>query len=106
MNNRLRSVPGWEDPARLQATRLSPDRQLRHLRKVTSSLIQEALKVWADLWAEMEGRVVSGVMVLPEAKEGFEPQCGWPEFLERMWLLRFYLDSARRFSEQQPSQPE
>jgi hypothetical protein len=38
-------------------------------------------------------------MVTPEAEKGFRPKCGWPEFLEKMWVLRHYLDYAKRYSE-------
>jgi hypothetical protein len=62
--------------------------------------MQDALNVWAELWAELEGRVTSGVMVLPEAENGFKPSCGWPEFLEKMWVLKHYLDFTKRFSQQ------
>ena len=103
MNNRLQSIPGWEGQVLPEAEESSPETQLRRLRNVTSSLMQEALKVWADLWGEMEGRVVSGVPVPPRARKEFKPQCGLPEFLEKMWLLRYYLHSAERFSQQQPT---
>jgi len=76
-----------------------PATELQHFRNVTINVMQDALNVWADIWAQLQGKVVSGVMVLPEAHNGFEPSCGWPEFLEKMWLLRHYLDFTRRFSE-------
>jgi hypothetical protein len=41
-------------------------------------------------------RITAGALVLPEAEEGFTPECGWPEFLERMWQLRFYLASINK----------
>lgn len=78
----------------------TPARELQHFKNVTGNVMQDALNVWADLWKELEGQVVSGVMVLPEAENGFKPSCGWPEFLEKMWLLRHYLDFAGRFSQQ------
>ena len=34
------------------------------------------------------------------AGEPFKPSCGWPEFMEKMWLLRHYLDFMARFSRQ------
>jgi hypothetical protein len=36
-------------------------------------------------------------MVTPEMEEGFKPACGWPEFLEKLWLLKHYLDYIHRF---------
>ena len=102
MNNRFGSVPGWTGYELLESERLSPEMELRHLRNVTGSLLQEALSIWAALWAEVQDRVTSGIMVLPETERGFKPQCGWPEFLEKMWQLKFYLNSAKGFNEQGP----
>jgi hypothetical protein len=77
-----------------------PAIELQHFRNIVGSVTQDALKVWVELWAQLEGRVVSGVAVLPEAKKGFEPSCGWPEFLEKMCVLRHYLDFTNRLSQQ------
>ena len=76
-----------------------PDEKLRHFRNVNSSMLQDALDTWGELWDELQGSVTHGFMVTPEADNGFRPDCGWPEFLEKMWLLRHYLDYAKRFSE-------
>jgi peptide methionine sulfoxide reductase MsrB len=77
----------------------TPDTKLRHFRNVTAVLMRDALDVWADMWEELHGRVTCGAAVLPEAEKGFKPKCGWPEFLEKMWLLKHYLDYTKRFSE-------
>jgi hypothetical protein len=77
-----------------------PVTELRHFKNIVSNVTQDALNVWAELWGELEGRVVSGITVLPEAKNGFNPSCGWPEFLEKMQLLKHYLDFVGRFSQQ------
>jgi hypothetical protein len=74
--------------------------ELQHFKNVTGNVVQDALKVWAELWGELEGRVVSGIVVLPEAKKRFEPSCGWSEFLEKMWVLKHYLNFIKRFSQQ------
>lgn len=97
MNDEFRSVPRWAGEDFLDSSKLSPQAELRHYRHVTGSLLREALDKWAELWEEFQSQVTSGVMVLPEAQKGFKPQCGWPEFLEKMWQLKFYLDSAKRF---------
>lgn len=76
----------------------SSDAQLRHFVNVTNGVTQDALKVWADLWGELQNGVVCGAAVLPRAEDGFRPSCGWPEFLEKMWLLRHYMDFLARFS--------
>jgi hypothetical protein len=58
------------------------------------------LKVWSDIWGELENDVAIGVAVSPEDEKGFTPSCGWPEFLEKMWVLRQNLDFLARFSRQ------
>jgi hypothetical protein len=77
-----------------------PATELRHFKNIVGNVTQDALNVWAELWGELEGQVISGTMVLPQAENGFKPSCGWPEFLEKMWLLKHYLDFTRRFSQQ------
>jgi len=77
-----------------------PEEKLRHFRNVNASLLQGALDTWGDIWDELQGSVTHGVMVSPEVENGFEPKCGWPEFLEKMWLLRGYLDHAKRLCEE------
>lgn len=72
----------------------SPEIKLRLLRQVTASMLGNALDVWSELYAEFEGSVVHGAMVNEQVKDGFTPKCGWPEFLEKMWLLQHYLDHA------------
>ena len=100
MTDALKLSTWTNENGKLVREALGPEDRLRHLRNVTSSLMDNALNVWAELWQEFDERVVFGVAVLPQAKEGFKPECGWPEFLERMWLLRHYLDFAKRLSEQ------
>jgi hypothetical protein len=73
------------------------DRALKDFRYVVASVNDEALKVWADLWKELQGGVTPAGLVGPELQEGFKPSCGWPEFLERVWLLKHYLDYIHRF---------
>jgi len=76
-----------------------PEEKLSHFRNVSGSVLQDALDTWGDIWDELQGSVTNGFMVTPEADKGFRPKCGWPEFLEKMWLLRHYLDYAKRYSE-------
>jgi hypothetical protein len=74
----------------------TPMVELEHLLKVAGAVTQDANKVWAEIWAEFKRIVTSGGMIVPEAKAGFVPTCGWPEFLEKLWLLKHYLDSVQR----------
>ncbi|MEW6441454.1 MAG: hypothetical protein AB1640_11015 [bacterium] len=78
---------------------LSPERKLYHFRNITSSMAGDALRIWSDLYAELDGTVVCGTMITADAKKGFHPRCGWPEFLERMCLLRNYLDHLKRLAD-------
>ena len=71
------------------------DRVLRNFRYVVASVDDEALKVWADLWKEFQQVVATNGMVLPGAADGFKPSCGWPQFLEKFWVLKHYLDNIR-----------
>ena len=77
---------------------LSPEQKLRHVRKVTDSVLQDALDAWGDIWDQLQGTVTHGFMISTE-KEDLHPQCGWPEFMEKLWLLRHYLDYLKRLSE-------
>lgn len=74
----------------------TPMLELEHLLKVAGSVTEDANKVWAEIWGEFKRIVTSSGMILPEAKDGFAPSCGWPEFLEKFWLLKHYLDSVQR----------
>lgn len=91
--------PGKRPPA----SRMSKDEpvvaplvQLDHLLKVAGSVAQDANKVWAEIWGELKRVTAGGDMVVSKAKAGFVPECGWPEFLEKVWLLKHYLDSIQR----------
>jgi len=75
--------------------------QLEHLLKVAASVTQDANCAWGDIWGEFKPLVTPGGMVRPEAKDGFVPSCGWPEFLEKLWLLKHYLDSVQRICSKQ-----
>ena len=81
-------------------TMLTPEKRLRHFRNILASVLGDAQDTWGDIWEALQGQVTEGVMVLPEAEKGrFIPKCGWPEFLEKMWILKHYLDYAKRFCE-------
>jgi hypothetical protein len=75
------------------------EKQLRHFRNVNNSLLQDALDTWGDIWDQFQGSLTNGVMIVPEMEKSFEPECGWPEFLEKMWLLRHYVDQTKRMYE-------
>ncbi len=75
---------------------VTPVAELEHLLKVAGSVSQDANQLWAEMWSEFKRVVTGSGVIVPEAKDGFVPTCGWPEFLEKFWLLKHYLDSIRR----------
>ena len=87
--NRLREVLNTRDR--------SAESALKNFRYVVASVNGDAQKVWAELWNELREGVTPAGIVLPAMSEGFTPSCGWPEFLEKMWLLKHYLDYIDRF---------
>ena len=76
--------------------------QLEHLLKVALSVTKDANGAWASVWADLKHLVTANGLVLPEAREGFVPACGWPEFFEKLWLLRHYLDAVERICTERP----
>lgn len=79
---------------------LSSDEKLEHFQNTIEVILQDARDTWADVWNELQGRIVDGALILPQAKKGFIPECGWPEFLEKIWLLKHYLDCATQFAQE------
>jgi hypothetical protein len=73
--------------------------ELQDFKNVTNNLVQDALTVWADLWAELEGQVDPDGQT-SNKDNPFEPTCGWNEYLEKMWVLKHYLDFVKRLSQQ------
>jgi hypothetical protein len=77
-----------------------PPARFQHLLRVAGSVNDDARQVWTRLWAEIKPHVTAAGSPLPDLEEGFVPACGWPEFLERMWLLKHYLDSVHRICQE------
>jgi len=92
----LASQAAEESPTIVPLTALM---QLDHLLKVADSIAQDANKTWAEIWGELKGLTTGGGLVVPDGAKGFVPTCGWPEFLEKFWLLKHYLDSIQRICE-------
>jgi len=89
------------EDARLKAVLNTTDRSaesaLKNFRYIVAAVNDDALKAWADLWNQLREGVTPGGMLLPEMGQGFTPSCGWAEFLEKLWLLKHYLDYIHRF---------
>jgi hypothetical protein len=77
------------------------DRALKNFRYVVGSVNNDALRAWEELWEQLNQGVTPGGMILPEMQAGFTPAGGWPEFLEKFWLLKHYLDYIHRFCQEQ-----
>lgn len=77
---------------------LTQEEKIRHYQNVTEAVLDDALNTWSEIWREFQGTVTDASLVLPEAEKGFKPECGWSEFLEKIWLLKHYLDYARKFT--------
>jgi len=96
MSRQLTVVSSTKPPEHYEV--LSPEEKMMNFRNVAGVVLQDAEDVWSELWSELQGTVIDGIMILPEAEKSCGPQCGWPEFLEKMWRLKHYLDYAKRFS--------
>jgi hypothetical protein len=64
MNQGVKLVKFEGDEARTIARAASTQVELEHFRRVTHSVMQDALKVWAELWAELENDLTCGVAVV------------------------------------------
>lgn len=73
--------------------------ELRDYKKVVNNLMQDALDVWADAWAELDGHRPPGSKETEGSGRKVEPSCGWTEYLEKMWILRHYLEFTKKFSQ-------
>ena len=104
MNEKLRLIKGegCEENDASKKARLVNDivNPHKHFKAVITSMTRDAQTVWAEILEELEVTVGSGVVISPEAdEEGFKPSCGWAEFMEKFWLLKHYLDHAKRLCE-------
>ena len=98
MGTELRLINGADSEQEMRE-QPSPEVMLRHFRNVTRSMTENALGVWSEIYGEFEGVVTCGTMITADAKRGFKPACGWPEFLEKMRRLEHYLDHIKRLCE-------
>jgi hypothetical protein len=86
----------------------SYETDLQDFKNINNSLMQDALRVWSDLWAELDSsrkkaskqdnHLDSYDLDQSQTGDGFEPSCGCSEFVKKMWVLRSYLDFAKRLS--------
>ncbi len=86
----------------------SQETDLKDFKNINNSLMQDALNVWSDLWAELDSsrrrttkpdeQADNNSIGIPDSDDRFEPSCGCSEFVKKMWVLRSYLDFAKRLS--------
>lgn len=73
------------------------EERLRHFKAVVSSMNKEAKSVWTEIFDELKCVATPGNMIISDVvKPNFTPACGWPEFMEKIWLLKHYLDHTGR----------
>lgn len=89
------------DPKPPATPPFTPLAELEHLLKVASSVARDANKAWADVWEELKVCSASGSQAAGDAGKKFTPSCGWGEFLERFWMIKFYIDSIARICQKQ-----
>ena len=70
---------------------------------VAAGVINSAQRSWANIWAQLKPGVTPAGLVTPQMESNFRPACGWPEFLEELWLLKHYLDYTIRLCEKSAS---
>ena len=72
------------------------ERKLRHFRGVAASVLRDALDVLGDIWNACEdSRTPEEILDGKRFPSDSLPACGWAEFLEKLHLLRHYLEHAR-----------
>jgi hypothetical protein len=70
--------------------------QLEHRLRVALSINEDAQRAWTDLWNEVRHLATPDRLAAAKAQGGPGPACGWPEFVEKMSILKHYLDCGRR----------
>jgi hypothetical protein len=102
MSDKFKVPAGIDENGRFVEEIIYPEIRLQRLNDVVGVMMRDALNTWADIWEELQDSVVTrGGFVLPEAEKGFKPKCGWPEFLEKLWLLNHQLGFTKRLCENQ-----
>jgi len=86
---------GPEEEIRREIDRYNP--RIRHFRGVAGGVMNEALKLCEELWAAcQDNRTCEEIIEGIGEQMSKEPVGGWPEFLEKLHLLRHYIDYAKR----------
>lgn len=71
--------------------------RLRHFRGVAASVLNDAEKVWEEIWeACRDSRSCEEIIEGIEEADGAIPVCGWSELREKLHLLGHYIRYTRR----------
>lgn len=74
--------------------------KLRHYRGVAVSVLNDALKVWLQIWEDCQDpRTCEEIIEGMDEPQTCLPLCGWQEFRERLHLLGNYIDYTKRLCE-------
>ncbi|MDD2901974.1 MAG: hypothetical protein PHU44_06020 [Syntrophales bacterium] len=98
MPGRLEVILGGKKPEDQDHDVFSFEEDFTSYQQVIDNLLRDAQNTWAEIWHELMGTVTNGTIILSDANKGAKPKCGWAEFLEKLWLLKHYLDYTRRFA--------
>ena len=97
MAGRLEVILGGREPEDHKVF-FSSEEDFKSFQQVIDNLLRDAQTTWAEIWHELMGTVTNGTIILSDANKGAKPKCDWAEFLEKLWLLKHYLDYTRRFA--------
>ncbi|GAB4349969.1 MAG: hypothetical protein Kow0099_33300 [Candidatus Abyssubacteria bacterium] len=81
--------------------------RLRHYRGVAASVLDDAQRVWLELWeACRDPRSCQQILDDGVLASSGLPSCGWPEFLEKLHLLGHYIDYTKRLCDGSLDHPD
>jgi hypothetical protein len=71
--------------------------KLRHFRGVAAGVLNDAQKVWEEIWeACRDPRSCEEILEAPAESTDKMPACGWAELQEKLHLLGHYIEYTRR----------
>lgn len=74
--------------------------KLRHFRGIAASVMNDALKVWQQIWeCCQDSRTCYEILDGIDEPGDQIPSCGWPELRERLFLLKHYIEYAQKLCE-------
>jgi hypothetical protein len=99
MENRVKarreSESGDDEQLRIEIESINA--MLRHFRGVAASVMNDALKLWEELWeACQDPRTCTEILEGTPEPGGQRPSCGWQEFMEKLHVLGSHIDYAKK----------